>query len=82
MFSIILKGAPTGNQNAKGRRKPISGKAVINIMLKEGWEVARVKGSHHFMVKKGFAPIPVPKHNDDLGIGIFRAISKHTGIDF
>lgn len=82
MFARILKGAPFGNQNAKGGHKSVTGKDAIKRMLKEGWEVARVKGSHHFMKKPGFAPIPVPMHTKDLGIGLLKEISKHTGIAF
>ena len=83
MFALILKGAPYGNQNAKGGgTKSISGKDAIKRMLKEGWEVSRVKGSHHIMKKAGFLPVPVPCHGKDLGIGLLKAIAKHTQIHF
>ena len=84
MFARILKGAPFGNENAKGHggHKSVTGKDAIKRLLKEGWEVARVKGSHHIMKKAGFAPVPVPQHTKDLGIGLLKAISKSTGIEF
>ena len=86
MFAHILKGAPYGNDNAKGGkhqgRTSISGIDTIKRMKKEGWLVSRVTGSHHFMKKEGYPPIPVPAHHKDLGIGLLKEISKHTGIIF
>ena len=82
MFARILKGAPFGNENAKGGHKSVTGKDAIKRLLKEGWEVSRVKGSHHIMKKAGFPPVPVPQHTKDLGIGLLKSISKSTGITF
>jgi predicted RNA binding protein YcfA (HicA-like mRNA interferase family) len=83
MFAAILKGAPYGNDNARGHgSKSVSGKDAIKRLLKEGWEISRVKGSHHIMKKAGHLPVPVPMHGKDLGIGLLKSLEKQTGILF
>jgi predicted RNA binding protein YcfA (HicA-like mRNA interferase family) len=81
-FARILKGAPVGNTNATGHHKSITGKEAIKRLIKEGWEVSRVKGSHHIMKKPGHLSVPVPMHGKDLGVGLLHAISKQTGVVF
>ena len=85
MFSFIFKGAPLGNQNAKGHRggtKSISGIGLIKVLKKEGWSVDRVNGSHHYMKKPGQPSVPVPAHHKDLGIGLRKALQKQLGFVF
>ncbi len=52
--------------------KTVSGKKFAKILEKNGWELARVKGSHHIYFKKGkFVRISVPVHgNKPLKIGL------------
>lgn len=58
---------------------PLSGKEMIKLLRDNGWEVDRVKGSHHYMKKKGFRPIVVPFHKE-LKKGTERSILKSAGL--
>ena len=40
----------------------MTGKEVIKIMQTHGWNLDRIKGSHHIMIKDGLRSIPVPVH--------------------
>jgi predicted RNA binding protein YcfA (HicA-like mRNA interferase family) len=63
--------------------KAISGKRMCQILDSKGWKPARVTGSHHIYIKKGEnIRITVPVHgNQDLKIGLQKAIMKLTGIN-
>lgn len=91
MYAHIFKGAPIGNDNAaknhkkfkKGNKNPMSrgtksitGKDYIANLVKFGWKVGRVTGSHHMMEREGFLSFPVPLHNKDLGIGLLKKLNK------
>lgn len=55
---------------------------LIKLLLKNGWALDRVKGSHHVYrhPSKGHAvTVPHPKKN--LGIGLVKAIKKQAGIE-
>ena len=57
----------------------MSGKDFINKLMKDGWELDRVKGSHHIMRKHDIC-ISVPVHsNEDLKTGILNALNKKAG---
>jgi predicted RNA binding protein YcfA (HicA-like mRNA interferase family) len=60
----------------------LSGKEFIRILEKEGWELKRVKGSHHVFMKPGVqARISVPLHgNKPLKIGLLKHFMKLAGI--
>ncbi|HAT12629.1 MAG TPA: hypothetical protein DD001_17350 [Microcoleaceae bacterium UBA10368] len=62
--------------------KTVSGKTLCKIVEKFGWELARVKGSHHIYTQEGLTVILViPVHsNRDLPIGTLRAILKDAGL--
>ncbi len=62
--------------------KSISGKDFAKQLEKHGWELERVKGSHHVYMKAGNpARISVPVHgNKDLKIGLLKHFMKVTGI--
>jgi predicted RNA binding protein YcfA (HicA-like mRNA interferase family) len=51
---------------------PITGKEMIKLLERHGWQVVRIKGSHHMMVKPGVPEnISVPVHgNQPLGRGL------------
>tara|TARA_B110000091_G_C13487981_1_gene339024 strand:+ start:354 stop:548 length:195 start_codon:yes stop_codon:yes gene_type:complete len=60
----------------------MNGKEIIKILVQNGWEVARVKGSHHIMKKEGMKPFPVPVHGKkDLGPGLLHVIEKTSGVN-
>jgi predicted RNA binding protein YcfA (HicA-like mRNA interferase family) len=43
--------------------KPISGKKFIKILERHGWQLSRIKGSHHVYTKSGCPEtISVPIH--------------------
>jgi len=59
----------------------MTGKQVIAIMKKNGWELGRISSSHHVMVKEGYRSVPVPIHgNKDLGVWALK-ILKAAGIE-
>ena len=54
---------------------------VIKRMLKAGWVLRSVKGSHHVYVhpkRPGHVTVPHPRK--DLGTGLLRALLKHAGL--
>ena len=57
----------------------MSGKDFIKKLMKDGWELDRVKGSHHIMRKNGVS-LSVPVHgNVDLKPGILNFLIKKVG---
>ena len=58
--------------------KSYSGKDIIKILQKYGWEVERIKGNHHILTSKNTdVKIIVPVHgNQSLKIGTLRTILK------
>jgi len=59
---------------------PLSGKEVVRRLLKDGWKLDRIKGSHHVLVKETVT-IVVPVHgNKSLGKGLEGKILKVTGL--
>ena len=63
--------------------KSVSGKEFARLLEKHGWELKRVKGSHHVYVKEGNpARISVPIHgNKPLKVGLLKFLMKIAGID-
>ncbi len=58
----------------------MTGKQVIALLLAAGWQLNRVNGSHHVMVKDGRA-VPVPVHGSrDIGAGLLAALQRQTGV--
>lgn len=46
----------------------MTGRQVILIMIRHGWSLGRITGSHHVMVKPGHRSVPVPVYgSEDLG---------------
>lgn len=55
----------------------LSGKRLIKILAQLGFEVLRIKGSHHFLRHADGRSTVVPVHsNEDIGKGLFRKILK------
>jgi predicted RNA binding protein YcfA (HicA-like mRNA interferase family) len=56
-------------------------KTIIKRLQKAGWELSRIKGSHHILKKEGMAPVTVPVHGKkDIKPGLLNAIEKATGV--
>ncbi len=61
--------------------KSYSGKELISILRKFGFEVIRIKGSHHFLKHIDGRTTVIPVHsNENIGIGLFMKILKDTEI--
>lgn len=60
-----------------------SPKRLINLLEERGWELQRIKGSHHIYFNNELnRTIPVPVHgNRDMAKGTFYSILKQAGID-
>ena len=57
----------------------MSGKDLVKKLMKDGWELDRVRGSHHIMRKNGIC-LSVPVHrNEDLKPGILNDLNKKAG---
>jgi len=52
---------------------------MLKLLLRNGWIVDRINGSHHTMVKSG-KTIVVPVHSKDLGKGLESKILKEAGL--
>ena len=63
--------------------KSISGKKFTKILEKNGWELARISGSHHIYIKEGLKiRLSIPVHrNQDLKIGLLKYLMKITGLE-
>ena len=57
----------------------VSGDECIAALTRLGYRVDRIRGSHAWLVCKGRAPIPVPKHHE-LGSGLLRKIIRTADI--
>lgn len=63
--------------------KSLSGKEFARLLEKKGWELKRIKGSHHVYMKLGNpARISVPIHkNIPLKIGLLKHLMKIAEIE-
>ena len=53
---------------------------LLKLLKADGWELDRVRGSHHVLVK-GSATVSVPVHGSrDVPKGTLHAILKEAGI--
>ena len=58
-----------------GNLKSYSGKELLVILESIGFEVIRIKGSHHYMKHPDGRATVVPVHsNENIGIGLFMKI--------
>ncbi len=66
------------------RRFPVlSGKAVVKALGNAGFQIRRVRGSHHILVKPGVEPriVSVPVHgNRPLAKGTLAGIVEESGL--
>ncbi|GGX48404.1 type II toxin-antitoxin system HicA family toxin [Saccharospirillum salsuginis] len=62
-------------------RLVMKSKDLIKELEAAGWELARVKGSHHlFRHPDHKVSIPIPHPKKDLGKGLVAAIRKQAGL--
>jgi predicted RNA binding protein YcfA (HicA-like mRNA interferase family) len=58
----------------------MDGKQVIKKLNQHGWQVLRIRGSHH-QLGLGILRTTVPVHGKrDLGIHLLKKIEKDTGV--
>jgi len=62
--------------------KSCTPKEIVDLLLKNGFELLRTKGSHQIFLNRqtGLRTV-VPMHNKDLKKGTLHAILKQAGID-
>lgn len=64
------------------RSPRLTGKELIKILEKHGFEVVRVRGSHHFLKHSDGRITVVPIHsNEIIGIGLFSKICRDVDLD-
>jgi len=58
--------------------KQVSGRELANAIQRQGWSLARVKGSHHVFTKPGHRErIVIPIHgNQPLKLGLLKSLMK------
>lgn len=54
-------------------------KDLLKLLLQNGWELKRVRDSHHVLTKDGNTEV-VPVHEKDMKKGLLNAILKRTGL--
>ena len=54
-------------------------KDLLKLLLKDGWILEGIKGSHH-RLRKGKKIEVIPVHGKDMKIGLLQAIIKRTGL--
>jgi predicted RNA binding protein YcfA (HicA-like mRNA interferase family) len=58
----------------------MTGKELIKMFKKEGWELDRINGSHHIIIK-GKTTLSIPVHNNkDLPKGLLEKLLKEGGL--
>lgn len=62
--------------------KSLSGKELLRILRKFGWEVKRVNGSHHILAKEGsIVRLSVPVHGvTPLKTGLLKHLLKMAAL--
>lgn len=54
-------------------------KELLSLLLKDGWRIDRINGSHHILVKDS-QTISLPVHGKDMKKGLETAILKKAGL--
>ena len=58
----------------------LSGREIVRLLEKIGWEVARQRGSHIIMVKEGqIATLSIPDHKE-VARGTLRSLIRSAGL--
>ncbi len=53
----------------------MKGKELVKLLRENGWELNRINGSHHIMIKDGKS-LSVPVHNTDMKPGTLNKLLK------
>ena len=62
-------------------KEGMTGKKIIKLLLKHGWRIDRINGSHHVLKKPGNQLLIVPIHsNRDMKKGLVNSILKQAGL--
>ena len=56
----------------------MTGKQLKKLLVEAGWQLDRISGSHHIMIREGCRSIPVPVHGSTDPL--VNAILKQAGI--
>ncbi len=59
--------------------KPVSGKRMCQVLERQGWTLARSRGSHR-RYERGSDSVVVPYHTRDLAPGTQRQIMRAAGL--
>ncbi len=63
------------------RLRPVPAKKAIRVLVRAGWELDRVRGSHHvFRHPDRPNRVVVPLHGGDLRIGTLNSIINGSGL--
>jgi predicted RNA binding protein YcfA (HicA-like mRNA interferase family) len=54
-------------------------KRLFKMLIKNGWILDRIKGSH-YIFEKDNQSVVVPRHNKDISIGVYNNVLKQTGL--
>ncbi len=54
-------------------------KDLLDLLLKNGWKIDRIQGSHRILKKDGQTEV-VPVHGKDVPTGLLNKILKSTGL--
>lgn len=54
-------------------------KELLKIMIKNGWKIERINGSHHVMKKDSQIEV-IPVHSKEISTGIANKILKRLGL--
>ncbi len=58
----------------------LSGRDVVKAFAKDGWQVARQRGSHMILIKTGhMATLSVPDHRE-IARGTLRSLIRSSGL--
>jgi len=61
--------------------KLVSARAIVKALERKGFNLVRVKGSHHHYFKQGIGLVTVPVHgNHTLKPTTQRSIMRHAGL--
>jgi predicted RNA binding protein YcfA (HicA-like mRNA interferase family) len=58
---------------------PMTGKEMLKLFLKNGWQLEHVTGSHHIVIK-GASSVSIPVHSKELKKGTEQKLLKLGGL--
>ncbi len=65
-----------------GRMATVQALRMIKALVRLGWTLDRVAGSHHILTRPGHSPVTIPvKKGATLKEGTARSILRQAGVD-